>query len=83
MATKPVTPKDLQDAGYRIELGESEKGVPDELIADLIGKYWWTWAGDNCASIDSSTGEWDTPEEAVADAYRDMHAIQRANREGV
>jgi hypothetical protein len=60
------TPKDLVDAGYRIELGDpyGEDGQ------DLANKYWWTWSVGSC--LDVSAGEWDTAEEAIADARRDL-----------
>jgi hypothetical protein len=60
------TPKDLAEAGYRIELGDPH----GEDGQDLANKYWWTWSVGS--GLDVSEGEWDTAEEAIADARRDL-----------
>jgi hypothetical protein len=67
--TRPTTPPDLEAAGYRIEFGDPTLESPPGF-QELAGRYWWTWSAPG-AGIDSSNGEWDTPDEAIADARRD------------
>jgi hypothetical protein len=58
-------PQHLADSGYRIEFG-------DENAEELRGKWWWTFSHDG--DVESSEAEFQTAEDAVADALADYEA---------
>lgn len=60
---RPTTPTELSVNGYRIERGSLFDG-------GLAGRYWWTWSRGS--AVVSSDGDWGTPDEAIADARRDL-----------
>lgn len=63
-ASRPDTPADLADHGYRVEFG----------VLDDRGSacYWWSWTVPGCADVSVSCGEFDSADEAIADARRDL-----------
>lgn len=66
--TLPAIPADLQEAGYRILYGDEET-MTDE---SLVGMYWWVWIKPRSGLAFCSEGEWETAEEAIANARLDM-----------
>lgn len=52
-----------QTSGYRIEHGGPADG-------ELEGRYWWTLTRPGWSGIDASPDEFDTAEDAWADAVR-------------
>ena len=64
-----TTPADLLADGYRVELGTEQTPGYD-------GQYWWTQCKPGWIEVRVSEGYWDSVNECVADAYRDMREHQ-------
>lgn len=65
-----MTPSALVAHGYRLEYGDPNDPTNQGNDPPLADRYWWTWS--NGSGIDCSEGTWIDPNEAIADAQRDL-----------